>query len=61
MANWLIILLSIYCGISYGVAAMLWMITGGFKLRHVFLFLLSPLVSIVFIGLFIYENIKDNW
>lgn len=61
METWLIILLSIYCGITYGVAAIIWMITGGFRIRHIFSFLLSPIVGIIFVGIFVYEEFKDRW
>lgn len=62
MATWLIVLISTYCGISYGIALMMLLVDHTkFSIRLVLEFIFFPIVILWFFGEEFVHMLKNNW
>ena len=62
MATWLIVVISVYCGLSYGVALMMLAIDHPkFSIRLMLEIIFFPVVLIWLFGEEIIDFLKDKW
>ena len=62
MATWLIVVLSVYCGLSYGIGLITMMIGHTkFSIRLILEFIFLPVLFLWFLGEGLIDLFKDKW